>query len=259
MSSEQTALRSLADERGFTLIELVIAMAMGIVVSLAAFALLKFTTSDVSRITERVHVDQTGSVALERVMLELHSACVAPSVSPIQTKSNENTIRFISEGGSQSALTTVALHEIIYNKTTGTLTEKSFTSIPPPTGKAAPEYTFPTTATSTTLLLTGVQQSESEKKLIPIFQYFRYYGSADSKPVYGEINPAAMLSTSLEKESEAERVAKVTVSLTLTPKAKESATLTNDRPVPLEDSAVFRLAPSSEATTNPNLPCSPQT
>jgi type II secretory pathway pseudopilin PulG len=260
----RTTHRSLAGAGGFTLVELLIAMSMTIVVSLAAFSFLGFATSDVSRITERVHIDQTARVAMEKIMLQLHSACVTPSITPIQTGSNENEIFFISEGGSESALTTVHEHKIIYSSTKGTLIEESYKSIAPPSGGVAPNYTFPTAHTTTTLL-TGIKRSVSSGKEIPIFRYYRYYQKGDSIPTgdtslpYGELNPTALSKTSLEKEAEAENVAKVTVSFTLAPEGKESATFNHDRPVPLEDSAIFRLSPSSESSSNPNLPCSPQT
>jgi type II secretory pathway pseudopilin PulG len=257
--------RSLADTHGYTLIELLIAMSMGIIVSLAAFYFLGFATSDVTRINERVHIDQTARASMEKIMLQLHSACVTPSITPIRAKSNETTIKFISEGSKESALTTVHEHEIIYSSTAGTLVEKSYQSIAPPTGGTAPNYTFPTAATSTTTLLNGIRQSESGGKKIAIFRYYRYYQSKDSIPTgdtsipYGELNPAEITPTALEKTAEAENVAKVTVSFTVTPEGKESSTFNHDRPVPVEDSAIFRLAPSSESSSNPNLPCSPQT
>jgi prepilin-type N-terminal cleavage/methylation domain-containing protein len=264
MSTLDTSSASLRDEHGFTMIELLVAMSMGTVVCFAAFLLLKFTAADVSRITERVHVDQTGSVVLERIMLELHSTCVTPDVTPIQAGSTENVIKFISEGGKQSAFEKVYLHEIFYTPAEGakegTLTEQSYQSIPPPAGKAAPEYTFSKAPTTKVLLLTGVKKSETkEGKAIPIFQYFRYYRKSDPSPVYGQLNTSPMTATELAKEEEAEEVAKVTVAFTLAPTGKETATFNHDRPIPLEDSAVFRLATSSEAPTNPNQPCTPET
>lgn len=265
----RTQLRYTQDERGYTLIELLVAMALGIVVSLAAFGFLQFSTSSVARMTERVHVDQTGRVALERLVLRMHSACVTPGVAPIQVKSTEEDIKFISEGGATSALANVHLHEIIYTapkgETKGKLTEKVYASIPPPTGPAPPEYKFQTTAEATTALLTGVKQSESEGKTIPVFRYYRYYREGDSPPTgstvvpYGELNPNPLSKTSLETKEEAADVTKVTVSFTLAPEGKELSTFNHDRPVPLEDSVVFRLTPSSESPTSHNLPCSPET
>lgn len=271
MSPRQTSSRSpLTSERGFTLIELLVAISMGIVISLAAFSFLGFATSDVSRINERVHIDQTARVTMENIMLELHSACVTPSVVPILLKSTSTSIKFISEAGTGSALSSVREHEITYEAakgpTKGKLVEKTYLSIPPPTGKEAPEYSFYTTASTTKKLLTGIVQSESGGKSVPIFQYYRYYQSGDTLPTghttipYGEIYPKALSNTELAEEGKAEKVekvVKVTMSFTLAPEGAEIATFNRDRPVPLEDSVVFRLAPAAESSSN--LPCSPST
>jgi type II secretory pathway component PulJ len=268
MSRRPTSSRpSLTSESGFTLLELLVAISMGIIISLAAFSFLGFATSDVSRIDERVHIDQTARVTLENIMLELHSTCVTPSVVPILPKSNESKIMFISEAGTGSALTSVRKHEIVYEaakgNTKGKLVENTYLSIPPPTGGEAPEYTFYEKASTTKRLLTGVVQSESGGKKVPIFQYYRYYQAGDTIPTghttipYGELYPKVLSATELEKEVNDEKVVKVTVSFTLAPEGAEIATFNRDRPVPLQDSVVFRLAPAAESSSN--LPCSPST
>jgi type II secretory pathway pseudopilin PulG len=271
VSPRPTSSRSpLASEHGFTMIELLIAISMGIVISLAAFSFLGFATSDVSRIDERVHIDQTARVTLENIMLELHSACVAPSVVPILPKSSSTDIKFISEAGTGSALSSVREHEIIYEAakgaTKGKLVENTYLSIPPPTGKEAPEYSFSTKSSTTRKLLTGVVQSEKGGKAIPVFQYYRYYQTGDTLPTghttipYGELYPTPLSNTELGEEGKAEKVekvVKVTVTFTLAPEGAEIATFNRDRPIPLEDSVVFRLAPAAESSSN--LPCSPST
>ena len=258
---------SLASELGFTMVELLVAISMGIVISLAAFSFLGFATSDVSRINERVHIDQTARTTLENVMLELHSACVTPSVVPILPASTSASIKFISEAGTGSALSSVHEHEIVFEPAKGNvkgkLVENTYLNVPPPTGGEAPEYTFPTTVTTTKKLLTGVVESESGGKKIPIFQYYRYYQAGDTIPTghttlpYGELYPKALSATELAKEATVKKVVKVTMSFTLTPESTELATFNHDRPVPLEDSVVFRLAPAAESSSN--LPCSPST
>jgi prepilin-type N-terminal cleavage/methylation domain-containing protein len=248
-----------AEEHGYTLIEMLIAMVVGSVVVLAAFALLRFTTSDVSRITARVHVDQRGRLALEKIMLELHSDCVAPTVIPIQSGSTSEVLEFISANSPVnekysepvSSLPTVYLHKITYTpekgNVQGTLVEESR----PSTGQA-PKYKFNKAETATkVLLLRGVKQSlTTEKTAIPIFQYYRYYHEGDHEPVYGKLDPSPVTPS-----TEAEKITKVTMSFTLAPESSEGTSLSTDRPVALEDSAVFRLAPASETPSKANLPC----
>ncbi len=250
------------NESGFTLIEMVIAMALGTFLLLAAFAFLGFTTNDVARITARAEVDRTGRTALENIMLELHSACVAPSVVPIQPKSSATTLRFISETSPintnqepASALTTVKLHEIIYTPAKGavqgTLSEKMWSS----TG-TAPTYTFNEGEKPLERkLLTGVKQSGAGEST-PIFRYYRYYKEGDKSPEYGILDPNA---TTASATKETEDIAKVTINFTLAPEGHEYTSFGNDRPVELEDSTVFRLATSSEAAGTANLPCTQQT
>jgi prepilin-type N-terminal cleavage/methylation domain-containing protein len=250
-------------ERGFTMIELLIAMVVGSIVILAAFGLLRFTTSDVSRITARVRIDQRGRLALEKVMLELHSACVAQKVVPIQEKSSGTELRFISEYSPlnkeekpipTSELATVRLRRILYTppsgKVGGTLIEESW----PSTG-IPPKYSFNLAETAKKVkLLNAVQAPLSKGKELPVFNYYRYYRSKDAEPVYGQINPtpAAVPLT----KAEAESITKVTIGLTVGSEVSESATFApNDRSVALEDSAIFRLAPASENAGESNLPC----
>jgi type II secretory pathway component PulJ len=261
-------MKMLRDERGLTLIELLVAMSLGIIVTGIAFSLLNFTTADVTRISERVHVDQTGRVALEKLMLALHSSCVAAKAEPIRFGSTAEKLRFVSETSSENvhgepsaSLPTIRLHEVIYTpasgKTEGTLTENSWSSTGVP-----PKYEFNEKETPTKRkLLEGLKQSEGEKKeLIPVFRYYRYYKTTDVKPTLGELNPNEYIlnskaSVAVQKE-EAAQIAKVTVTFTAVPEGKENKenkSFGNGRPVALEDSAILRLSPSSEESGN--LPC----
>jgi hypothetical protein len=58
------------------------------------------------------------------------------------------------------------------------------------------------------------------------------------------------------KYTEAEKVAKVTVGLTLAPEGYEGIIAKGGQPVALEDSAVLRFTPSSEEASSNNYPCS---
>jgi prepilin-type N-terminal cleavage/methylation domain-containing protein len=260
--------RMLRAERGFTLIEVLVAMSLGIIVSGVALSLLNFTTADVTRITERVHADQTGRVALEKLMLALHSSCLTAKTTksdPIRPESTTSKLKFISEtsaenehGEPSAALPTIKLHEVIFTegsgKTEGALTENLWTSTGVPPNYEFNEKEAPTKRT----LLTGVERTENAKKeLEPVFRYYRYYREGDSKAVLGELDPTPVVSGAEKlNEKEAPDVAKVSVSFTAVPEGKENKLNTGlggGRPVALEDSAILRLSPSSEESAN--LPC----
>lgn len=245
-----------SDAAGYTLIELMISMALTLIIVLAAFTFLEFTTRDVARTTERVHVTQAGRIVMERLMLELHSSCVSPGVAPIRSASSATALRYISASGTTANSTNVELHEVIFTapagKTTGSLTMKSW-----PGSGTGPEYTFNEAATPTKrLLLTGVKQSQTEEATptaIPVFRYYRYYKSGDASPVYGVLNPSELATLSSE---ESKRVVKVAVNFTVIPEGTETKGFGQDRPLPFEDTAILRLTPASESSSLPNLPCS---
>jgi prepilin-type N-terminal cleavage/methylation domain-containing protein len=249
----------LRDERGFTLIELLVSMLIGLVVTGAAFSILEFTTSDVKLTTERAHLDQAGRVTLENIMLALHSACVHVNVYPIRPGSGENELVFLSERSPlnspykepTSSLGEVRERKIVFNKATGTLTEKSWPTL------LEKNYVAAEPATPTTqLLLKGVKRTVQGGKELPIFSYYRYYKTGDTIPTgdttlpFGELNPKSLGATEMAKETETERVAKVAVSFTLAPEGNEGVFAKGYRPIAFEDAAILRLAPASEAERN---------
>lgn len=242
------------DEHGFTLIELLVSMLVATVITGAAFSFLIFTTEDVAHVTARVGVDQAGRVAMQQMVSELDSGCIEPNAHPIETGSSATALVFITEAGEESAFPTFEKHEIIFTKgtgtTEGTLVDKAYAS------NEKKEY--PKTPTTTRLLLTGVQQTKyGSEEATPVFRYYRYYHEGESPPAgestvpYGEVNPTPVSNPS----TEAAYITKVTIAFTLAPEGKEVVSFNHDRPVLLEDSALFRLDPSSETPSVKNLPC----
>lgn len=262
LTLRKTLARLRSEDTGYTLIELLVSMVIGMIVIAGAFSFLQFTSEDVARTTDRIHVDQVGRTQLERLMLELQSSCTAPSVTPIQVKSSSTVLRFISGTGSESSVKTVYLREVVYTKesgsTQGTLVETAYPNTS--TVNSNGEYKFSATGTTTTLMK-GIRQTKEVKSETPrpIFQYFRYYQKTDPEPKYGSLNETAVSTAKpFETEKEVENLTKVTISFTLAPEGKEANTFGKDRPVAFEDSALFRLASPSEAPNNPNQPCANQ-
>jgi type II secretory pathway pseudopilin PulG len=74
----------LSDERGYTLIELVMATAAGLVVCAAALAIVVSSLSFANGDSERIDSNQQGSVAMEKIVQALSSSCVVGyGISPI--------------------------------------------------------------------------------------------------------------------------------------------------------------------------------
>jgi len=254
------------DERGYTLIELLVATTMALVICMGAYLLLDFTTEDVSRTTSRVHVDQRGRSALERIMEHLHSACVASLVTPVLSNSGPTVLRFISEATESASIASATLHKLTYKpptaKTEGTLVEHAWKSLET---SVAPHYVFnEAEKPKSILLIKGISQTaitEGVKgETVPVFRYYRYYREGDPGAVYGELDPTP-ISGSLG-EAEAALVARVSIAFTLSPEADEGTSFSGKfgagQPVNFEDSAILRVAPSSSSSVVSNLPCENQ-
>jgi prepilin-type N-terminal cleavage/methylation domain-containing protein len=228
------------DEQGFTLIELLVAMVIGLVVSSAAFAILDTSLKQSTRTADRISANQRGRVAMEKIILKLHSSCVAPETTPVEPESNGTKLLIVSQTGSEASLAKVTLHKLTLEE--GKLTD---TSYPNTEAKPAPNWEFSKVASNIQILLTGVTQSENSKtkETIPLFQYYKYEGTELSKTPLG---------TPL-KEAEADATAAITVSFTAAPESGTVGKIAGDRTVDLADTAVLRFRPASASGSN--LPC----
>jgi type II secretory pathway pseudopilin PulG len=251
---------ALADTRGFTMIELLVAASIGIIVTLVAFGVVKFTQTQVTRTDAQVHIDQAARVALENLMLELHSGCYAPKAKPIQEKSTGSILRFINarneaartESGNEAHVRPY-YHEIIFEEAKERLFEKKWEGATE--NSSTGEWTFSATAKER-ILATHIQatheNSEPSKPKLPVFRYYRYFEAGDVGYEAGKLNPTTLevpLST-----TNAQKVAKVTVNFSVSP---EEANYNSKalEPVALEDSAVYRLTPASTAESPAPQPC----
>ena len=217
-------------ERGFTLIETLVAMVTGLVVVSAAFTILEVSLRQSTRIADRVSADQRGRVGLEKILQELHSSCVSNGANPIQEKSSATKLIFESHSGSSEPFFTNGVrHEIILEGTT--LNDKIYQS----NGGVEGRWLFPTTPTKTVVLMTNVYAPSSGS----MFEYFKYtktsLTTAQTVPL---------------TKAEAKATAKVNVSFSAAPDSNNTAT---GRPVAYSGGAVLRLTPASEV--GGNEPC----
>ncbi len=229
------------DERGFTLTELLVALSAGTVLMLALFAVLDISIVQSARSTDRVESSQRGRTAMEQLIQELHSSCVAASVAPVLSTSDGTTLKFVSQFGSSPVLTPnehVVTVQADGTKPYNDLVDKVY----PATGGSAPNWTFSTTATSTKTLAENVSQSTVNGTVQPYFQYFSYSNGAIS---------TTPLTTPLSVNDAADAV-QVTVSIAVGPtdNSSDPRRITN-----LSDAVVLRYIPASGDQTVVNLPC----
>jgi Tfp pilus assembly protein PilV len=153
----------LGDERGFTLIELCVAMAGGIVVMIGLLSIMIATLHQTQRTFTKVDATRQARTALATIENELNSACVG-AATPIQAGSDANDVEFLSFYGTSAAPRPV-WHELSFDAGNHTLTDADYNV----TG-SGPAWGKGTLASKTTLLSNVSQQSTGTD----VFQYFAY-------------------------------------------------------------------------------------
>lgn len=221
------------DERGFTLVEMLVATAMGMVVILIISFLAVLTLRESSRVEGRVNATQDGRIVMYEIMDDLHSACIAPQIAPIQAGSTGSSLNFIHQRGIAVAPTPVLSKVTL---TGNSLTEANFAN----TGGAAPNWTFATTASTTKTLDNGVS---AQSVSVPIFRYYAYSGGAVS---------ATPLTVPLSA-TDAARTVQVTVTMIVAPGT--ASVVDANGAVTVQDTAFLRFTSPSFDSGATNLPC----
>jgi hypothetical protein len=152
-------------EHGFTLIELVVAMAAGIGVILALTTLIISVLHDTQQTYSRIDATRHTRLALSDIENELDSACVGTgtnqSLAPIQAGSGADTLGFLSYTGT-AVNPTPLWHKLHF--AAGALTDTTYAV----TGSAGVWARGAVQATATVLDNVTTQPG------IPFFQYFAY-------------------------------------------------------------------------------------
>jgi prepilin-type N-terminal cleavage/methylation domain-containing protein len=147
---------------GFTLIELMVATAAGIVVLFGLSDVMIATLHQSQGTFTRIDATRQARTALANIENQLHSACVG-AAAPIQSGSTADSVDFVSFYGT-SATPTPVWHQLTFDPAAGTLTDTSYAV----TG-SAPAF-VQGAYQSTNTLLTNVTQAGNT----PAFQYYAY-------------------------------------------------------------------------------------
>jgi len=171
-------------EDGFTLVEVLTAIICGVLIIGSLFTVLEISLHQTSRITDSVQATQVGRGAMTHVIDELHSACLAREVAPVQEKSTKTSLTFVAAYGSEPVISykEVARHTLKWTGTAkegGTLVDET---APATSVNTWPKFeTFEAAKATYTVEHVYPAAREEEKELIPIFRYYKY----SSKPVSG--------------------------------------------------------------------------
>jgi Tfp pilus assembly protein PilW len=233
--------KRLGEEGGFTLVELLVSMMASLVMLSAVVMMMTAAQHNQDRIARRVDAGQRVRPVMTRIIQELHSACVAPRITPVigdgTTNASTGTrISFLSKSGSDVTLTP-DLHVISLSG--GTLTE----SVYPATSGAAPgPWTFSGTAIAgwnPRTLLTNVSAPAAG-----IFQYYDFVnGQVDTSPTTVPLSAADAAKTA---------IVKVTMSSSPT---KGVSAFDPASPLVVSNSADLRLENAGQYPNQDNLPC----
>jgi hypothetical protein len=224
----------LADERGTTLVELVVGTAMGMIV-LSALTMLIITSMHASaRVTARIHATQNARISLVKIIEELHSSCVVPKIAPVQEKSTGTLLRFSHAPASEGSSATVkpVLSTIALSGTNLVETEyASLGGIPPTFSKTAmgPSH----------LLATGVTPTPPSSS---IFTYYSYSN--------GQLVAIPQKELGL---TEANSAIQVKVAFTAYP--PKTSLKDSSVGASVENSVMLRLTPPSFEAQAGSLPC----
>jgi prepilin-type N-terminal cleavage/methylation domain-containing protein len=220
--------RRLSHERGFTLVELLIGMAAGLVVSTGLFTILDVTLHQTTRTFSRVDATQRARVALDTIGNEMHSACVEDQVRPVKTGSTASSVTFVSQYGNSVNLTPI-FHRITFDPNAATLTDTTLSPTDDPGFTDDAPNWKPGASQGTTTLLTNVAQSGTT----PVFQYFK----SDTTGQVAVVPGAAGLT-----ETESEAITEVRMTIVVKPAggSNEDVNLT---PNTVTNSAVLRMTP----------------
>lgn len=224
----------MTDESGFTLIELLTSMVMGTIVMFGVVIVTTASVHSQDRISRRVVANQTARPVMTRIVQELHSACVAPRITPIVTGSTATSISFLTRSGS-AVTPTPDLRTITLSGTT--LTEFTY----PATGGAQPTWTF----SATPVPATGYRLANNVSAPSGVaFSYYQFVnGALSTTPLIPPLD-----------STEAAHTAIVDISL-IVGSSHGTSTLDPKSPETLNESVDLRLENAGQYPNQDNLPC----
>lgn len=172
------ARREAAGDDGFTLVELLVTISVGIVVLIAVFGLVDVSLRASSRVEDRTEVVQRGRAAMEQVTQQLRSqTCLGPGY-PALTQADDNSMTFYADLGDDTF--TPQRRTLTYSG--NSIVERLY----PSTGGTLPNLTWSSTPSRTRTIITNIVPVSGT----PVFRYYKF---TQTDP----ITPSVLMTTPL--------------------------------------------------------------
>jgi prepilin-type N-terminal cleavage/methylation domain-containing protein len=175
------------EERGFTLIETLVALVAGVAVMSGLFTILDVSLKQSTRVSDVVQASQLGRTAMTQIVDELHSACIASGFAPIQEGSNGSKLIFVTGYSEAAEIAEARKDEIVFSGET--LTDNVYNS----TGGTSPNFTFPKEKTKSILIAKNISQSSEGGKEVSVFRYYAYAVTPPSNEKTSEASSTLVL------------------------------------------------------------------
>jgi type II secretory pathway pseudopilin PulG len=253
MSAIPATTSRMRDQRGFSMIEALVAILTGVVVTGALFAILEVSLRQTARLTDVVQANQLGRGTMTKIVDELRSSCLSAGFAPIQEKSTEKTLLFVTAVSEHSVIskTEAFEHEIVFNEAKGTLTDTTY----PATGGEYPKFAFSREkASSVSVIGESITKGtgESEGKVFRYYKYAEAASSGSEKPE-GTLEEVK-LSAGTELKASANEIAAVNVTFKTAP-ATDKTVFQGHVPVEFSNQTTLAFsAPASESKVQ-DTPC----
>jgi prepilin-type N-terminal cleavage/methylation domain-containing protein len=181
----------LTDEGGFTLVELLVAMMVGLVVMFAALVVMDGSWRIQDRTADTIDATDRGRLGMDRITQQLDARVCVPAVTvaPVLPAAGslitatDNQIEFYASVTSDTAPRLVfERRRMTYRPATSDILLETWTATAVPPARP-PANTAP--STSTKIVAAGVRPTTTGTPVPPIFAYYAYQGTP----------PAAKLAT----------------------------------------------------------------
>jgi prepilin-type N-terminal cleavage/methylation domain-containing protein len=211
--------RRLADERGFTLIEMLVTLAIGTIVLLGAYTLADAVGHAQTRISDRSESIARGRTAMEQLVQQLRSqVCLGPGY-PAIAYGDANEVTFYADLADTTFVP--QKRDIKFSAAAGTITETDYTGAVS-SSTTGPPFTFSATPARTRVILDHVKAQVSGATTLPFFTYYSFDGG-------NPVRPANLLATPLGT-TDIQRVVQISVNFSALPSRGGSSASTPGEP-----------------------------